>query len=652
MDRDSHFSDAKIDEGRYRLLVNAITDYAIYMLDPDGIVASWNPGAHRLKGYAAEEVIGRHFSRFYTEADQVAGLPAEALRVAGEVGRCEREGWRIRKDGTRFWAHVVIEAIHAPQGELIGFAKVTRDLTERREAETALRRSEEQFRLLVQGVTDYAIYMLDRDGRVTNWNAGAQRIKGYLPHEIIGRHFSQFYTEEDRRAGVPDRGLENARREGRWEKEGWRLRKDGSRFFAHVIIDAIRDDSGEVIGFAKVTRDITERREAQRALEEAREALYQSQKMDAIGQLTGGVAHDFNNLLMAILGSLELVRKRLPYDPRVTPLIENAVLGAERGASLTQRMLAFARKQELRLESVDLTQMVGGLLGFLQRSIGPSVRIDMRLPDDLPPVRTDPAQLESALLNLVVNARDAMPDGGVVTISARPRRVKIAADDLEPGDYLALSVEDTGEGMDDDTLARASEPFFTTKGVGRGTGLGLSMVHGLAAQSGGRLSIRSRRGEGTSVELWLPVAGPQAHQETRRLDGPIVTAPSRRLKILAVDDDSLVLRNTVALLEDLGHDVIQTLSGYEALEALERHPDVDVVVTDQAMPQMNGLQLREAIQRQRPGLPVLIATGYAEMPEGTDPDLPRIAKPFSQRGLEAAVMNAITTHRRPALTPG
>jgi len=652
MDRDSHFSDAKIDEGRYRLLVNAITDYAIYMLDPDGIVASWNPGAHRLKGYAAEEVIGRHFSRFYTEADQVAGLPAEALRVAGEVGRCEREGWRIRKDGTRFWAHVVIEAIHAPQGELIGFAKVTRDLTERREAETALRRSEEQFRLLVQGVTDYAIYMLDRDGRVTNWNAGAQRIKGYLPHEIIGRHFSQFYTEEDRRAGVPDRGLENARREGRWEKEGWRLRKDGSRFFAHVIIDAIRDDTGEVIGFAKVTRDITERREAQRALEEAREALYQSQKMDAIGQLTGGVAHDFNNLLMAILGSLELVRKRLPYDPRVTPLIENAVLGAERGASLTQRMLAFARKQELRLESVDLTQMVGGLLGFLQRSIGPSVRIDMRLPDDLPPVRTDPAQLESALLNLVVNARDAMPDGGVVTISARPRRVKIAADDLEPGDYLALSVEDTGEGMDDDTLARASEPFFTTKGVGRGTGLGLSMVHGLAAQSGGRLSIRSRRGEGTSVELWLPVAGPQAQQETRRLDGPIVTAPSRRLKILAVDDDSLVLRNTVALLEDLGHDVIQTLSGYEALEALERHPDVDVVVTDQAMPQMNGLQLREAIQRQRPGLPVLIATGYAEMPEGTDPDLPRIAKPFSQRGLEAAVMNAITTHRRPALTPG
>jgi PAS domain S-box-containing protein len=652
MDRESRIGDEQTDESRYRLLVEAITDYAIYMLDRDGTVASWNPGAQRLTGYAADEILGQNFSRFYTDEDRAAGWPAEALRIAAEEGRFEREGWRIRKNGDRFWAHVVIDPIRTPQDELIGFAEVARDFTERREAEAALRRSEEQFRLLVQGVTDYAIYMLDRDGRVSNWNAGAQRIKGYLPHEIIGRHFSQFYTEEDRRAGVPERGLENARREGRWEKEGWRLRKDGSRFFAHVIIDAIRDEGGEVIGFAKVTRDITERREAQRALEEAREALYQSQKMDAIGKLTGGVAHDFNNLLMAILGSLELVRKRLPYDPRITPLIENAVLGAERGASLTQRMLAFARKQELRLEAVDLPQLVAGLQSFLQRSIGPSVRIDVRFADDLPRVRTDPAQLESALLNLAVNARDAMSRGGLITISARPRCVAVAADDLEPGDYLTLCVEDTGEGMDEETLARASEPFFTTKGVGRGTGLGLSMVHGLAAQSGGRLSIRSRKGEGTSVELWLPVAGPEVRRETRRVESPAPASPTRRLKILAVDDDSLVLRNTAALLEDLGHQVIQTLSGYEALEALERHPDFDVVVTDQAMPQMDGLQLRETIHRLRPGLPVLIATGYAETPEGTDPTLPRIAKPFSQRGLEIAVLNAIATHPQPALAPG
>jgi PAS domain S-box-containing protein len=642
MEKVDRFVASQSDEGRYRLLVDAITDYAIYMLDPTGIVTSWNAGAQRFKGYAAHEIIGEHFSRFYTEEEKAAGIPALALRKAAEEGRFEREGWRVRKDGTRFWAHVIVDPIREPSGKLIGYAKITRDLTERKAAEDALRSSEQQFRLLVQGVTDYAIYMLDRDGRISSWNAGAQRIKGYRPEEIIGEHFSKFYTDEDREAGVPYQGLATAAREGRWEKEGWRVRKDGTRFWAHVIIDAIHDDSGEVIGFAKVTRDITERMQAQRALDEAREALFQSQKMDAIGQLTGGVAHDFNNLLMAILGSLELVRKRLPYDPRVTPLIENAIQGAQRGATLTQRMLAFARRQELKLEAVDVATLVRGMMGFLQRTIGPNIRIETRFSSTLPRARTDPNQLETALLNLVVNARDAMPDGGLITITARRAMMNPDRLSLRQGDYVCLGVTDTGEGMDELTLKRATEPFFTTKGIGKGTGLGLPMVHGLVTQSGGRLDIHSRPGEGTTIELWLPIA--PADELAALSPSPASTQPGEKsasLRILVVDDDSLVLMNTAALLEDLGHTVIEAMSGRQALEELENNPEIDLIITDQAMPQMSGLQLVEACRQIKPDLPVIIATGYAEMPAGADPTLPRLSKPFMQQDLARAITAVI-----------
>ncbi|CAN7235883.1 PAS domain S-box protein [Brevundimonas sp. LjRoot202] len=620
-------------EDRYRLLVDAITDYAIYMLDGDGFVTSWNAGAQRFKGYAPAEILGEHFSRFYTDEDRAAGTPARALRTAAEEGRFEQEGWRVRKDGAQFWAHVVIDPVRSPSGELVGFAKITRDLTERKKAEETLRRSEQQFKLLIQGVTDYAIYMLDPTGRVNSWNAGAARIKGYAPDEIIGEHFSRFYTEEDREAGDPARALATAAAEGRFEKEAWRVRKDGSRFWAHVVIDAIRDDEGDVIAFAKVTRDITERMENQRALEEAREALFQSQKMEAIGQLTGGIAHDFNNLLMAVLGSLELVKKRTPYDPRITPLIDNAMQGAQRGAVLTQRMLAFARKQELKMEVVDVPSLVRGLMNFLDRTIGPNIEVNMRFPGDLPRAHTDPYQLEAALMNLAVNARDAMPAGGSITISAKAERLGDHAT-LAPGDYVRLTVADTGNGMDAETLARATEPFFTTKGVGKGTGLGLSMVHGLAAQSGGCLSMTSRPGEGTQVELWLPVAtaaglGVPAVEAQDSLAGT-----GRRLLILAVDDDNLVLTNTAAMLDDLGHEVIVASSGREALEILRGRPDIDLIVSDEVMPNMTGSQFAQAVRRAHPGLPVIITSGYADLPpDAASAGLPRLAKPFGQTDL-------------------
>ena len=492
-------------EERYRTLVNAITDYAIYMLDPSGTIISWNAGAAALKGYTEDEIIGQHFSRFYTPEDRQSGLPELALKTAAEEGRFEKEGWRVRKDGSRFWANVVVDPIRDKAGNLTGFAKITRDLSERKATEERARKAEEQFRLLVEGVTDYALYMMDPEGKVISWNAGAQHIKGYLAEEIIGLHYSRFFEDDDITSGKPFAALEKAAQDGRYESEGWRVRKDGTRFWANAIIDAIRDENGKLVGFAKITRDITDRREAQRALELAREELFQAQKMEAIGQLTGGVAHDFNNLLMAIQGSLELLKKRIPHSSDSAALLSNAYQAIQRGSSLTQRMLAFSRKQELRYEAADLLQLIHGMTDMLQRSIGPTIVVETHFPLNLPEVWTDPNQLASAILNLAINARDAMPSGGTLAIGARvePHAHSIHSD-LRRGEFVCLYIQDTGQGMDDETLAQATTPFFTTKGVGKGTGLGLPLTKAMTEANRALFSIQSSPNEGTLVEIVFP----------------------------------------------------------------------------------------------------------------------------------------------------
>jgi signal transduction histidine kinase len=386
--------------------------------------------------------------------------------------------------------------------------------------------------------------------------------------------------------------------------------------------------------------------ERTRQREEALAQLFEAQKLDTIGQLTGGVAHDFNNLLMAALGSLNLLKKRLLLEDRDLRLLENAIQAAERGAALTQRLLAFARRQELQPQNVDVIKVVDGIENLLQRAIGPAVRFAKQLPRQLAAVLVDPNQLELALLNLAVNARDAMPTGGIITVLAEEQNVLPAQrqPNLNPGRYVRIRVSDTGCGMDETTLAKAAEPFFTTKGPGKGTGLGLSMVHGLAAQSGGTLMLTSAPDQGTSVDLWLPVAteGSAATVVSTNSPDPTPALNLTARTILVVDDDALVGMGTAAMLEDLGHTSIEAMSGVRALEVLATDPNIDLVITDHAMPGMTGAELARRIRASRPELPIILASGYAELPESDGlADLLRLSKPFGQAQLAAAIERAI-----------
>ncbi|TPJ99479.1 PAS domain S-box protein [Mesorhizobium sp. B2-5-9] len=599
------------------LLLQSVIDYAIFMLDPSGRIESWNPGAERIKGYTASEIIGEHFSRFYTEEDRLAGVPEAALKQAIQEGRFHAEGWRVRKDGKRFWAMVVIDPIFK-DGELAGFAKVTRDITHHREMQVAALESERRFRLLVQGVTDYAIYMLDPQGKITNWNTGAERIKGYSAAEILGQHFSTFYAPEEREAGLPSHVLEVAGKEGRYEAEGWRVRKDGTKFWANVIVDAIYDDSGQLIGFAKVTRDLTERIETQRQLDQSREQLFQAQKMEAIGQLTGGLAHDFNNLLTGISGSLDLLKSRLAQG-RVDELgryVMSAQGAAKRAAALTHRLLAFARRQTLDPKPTNANDLITGMEDMIRRTIGPTIEMETALAIGLWTTICDANQLENAILNLSINAKDAMPDGGRLTIETANKWVddQIAKErDMRPGQYIQVSVSDTGTGMPADVVARAFDPFFTTKPTGEGTGLGLSMIYGFVRQSNGQVRIYTEVGKGTTVALYLPRHWLTSNGEENEhlADEPAPQGPGGT--ILVVDDEPLIRMLICEVLADSGYRTIEAADGASGLKALRSGEKIDLLVTDVGLPGgMNGRQLADAAREIYPRLKILFITGYAE----------------------------------------
>jgi PAS domain S-box-containing protein len=622
-DQPTRISDAQ----RFELLVNGVKDYAIYMLDPGGCVATWNTGAQRFKGYTATEITGKHFSTFYTEEDRAAGLPVKALRTALDEGKFEGEGWRVRKDGTRFWASVVIDPIRDASGELVGFAKITRDITDRKAAQEALRATEEQFRLLVQGVTDYAIYMLSPSGIVTSWNAGARRIKGYEHGEIVGQHFGCFYTEEDRANAAPARTLSIASRDGRVEMEGWRIRKDGSRFWAHVVVDAIHDEAGELVGFAKVTQDITERKQATEALERANAALFHSQKMEAVGQLTGGVAHDFNNLLSVLSNGLQILsaQSRTHLDVKMLEMMQRAV---DRGSSLTQQLLAFARQQPLKPEKLNLNTLISGFEPMLRRAGIGSIRLEIALGSRRPTVLLDAARFEAALLNLVVNARDAMPDGGVIVIGTEDHELEAGdAGALGARSYIKVFVTDSGTGMSPDVASRAFEPFFTTKEPGKGTGLGLSQVYGFIAQSGGDVLIRSADGKGTTIDIYLPALTADAES--------LEAFPQRSAveTVLVVEDEPDVMTAAAELFRSIGYDIVMAGNAAAAIDILKNRSDIDIVFSDVMMPGgVSGIDLARLVRAQYPAIRIVLASGFPltvlRREHGDVSDFTLIPKPY------------------------
>jgi PAS domain S-box-containing protein len=642
--------DPAISAELYQRLVNSIIDYAVFMLDVNGRVASWNPGAQRIKGYKPKEIIGEHFSRFYTPEDLKAETPARALKQAREEGRFTAEGWRLRKDGSRFWAMVVIDPIKDGD-EIVGYAKVTRDMTEHREAALTALESERRFRLLIQGVTDYAIYMLDPEGHVSNWNTGAERIKGYTANEIVGAHFSQFYTPEEVEQRVPWKALETAKREGRFTAEGWRVRKDGTRFWANVVIDPIWGDDGELIGFAKVTRDLSERREAQIELEKSQQALFQSQKMEAVGQLTGGLAHDFNNLLTGITGSLDLMKARLAQG-RINELeryITAAQGAASRAATLTHRLLAFSRRQTLEPKAVQANKLVSGMEELVRRTVGPHVQIETVLAAGLWPCFCDANQLENAILNLCINARDAMPEGGRVTIETANTWVDdstAAQREMPPGQYIAICVTDTGEGMTEDVIARAFDPFFTTKPAGKGTGLGLSMIYGFARQSNGQVRIYSEVGQGTTVKIYIPrFLGDADADDIEHSRGELPRAEAGET-VLVVDDEPTVRMLVGDTLAELGYKGIEAADAASGLKVLESDVNIDLLITDVGLPGgMNGKEMADQARQHRPKLKVLFITGYAENAAVTngrlEPGMHVLSKPFPMDKLAARVRSII-----------
>ncbi len=592
-------------ERRFRMLVQGVTDYAIFMLDPKGVVTNWNPGAWRIKGYRADEIIGQHFSRFYTAEDRANGLPQRALATAAQEGRFEGEGWRVRKDGERFWASVVIDAIRDDAGELIGFAKVTRDITERRKVQEALVESAEMARGIIDTALD-AFVQMDDDGIVLEWNPQAEAIFGWSRAEAVGRRLAALIIPPARRA-CHQRGLEQFLRTGDGPMLGRRvqlqaLRRDGAEITVELSVNARQH--GQRCVFNGFMRDVTEKLAAEAQ-------LFHAQKMETIGQLTGGVAHDFNNLLTAIIGNLEVLAATVPEGSSVSRSLEAALRAAWRGSSLTEHLLAFSRRQEIRPEIVNIDRLVRDLVFLCQKTVGEAIEIEVRSQEDLWTCRIDPGQFEAALLNLAANARDAMNRSGRLTITTENRAIGgKGIGDLAGGEYVVVSVADTGCGMSDEVLARVFEPFFTTKEVGEGTGLGLSQVYGFARQAGGIARIESTPGVGTTVRLYLPRSEGEIRHE-RTLNG-LSRAPSGAATILVVEDDADVRDMIGGILSQLGYRTLVATTGAEALTRLRRERKVDLLFTDIVMPAgMSGIELARKARDLRPDLKILLSSGHA-----------------------------------------
>ncbi len=594
-----------------------------------------------------------------------------------------RMQYRLRhRDGTYRWIDETTMQRFAHDGSLLGHIGSCTDIHEVKAAEIELRTYHEslerqlaelatrlgstsangarellhraaQFDVLIQGITEYAIYMMDPEGRVITWNSGAERIKGYPADEIIGQHFSSFFSEADRQADIPIRMLRKCAADGKFEAEGWRIRKDGSRFWASTLVNAIRDRAGNLTGFAKITRDTTEKYQAQELFDQARDRLLQMQKMEAIGQLTGGVAHDFNNLLMVIIGNLEIAEgntePRNGSTSRLRHAISNAMRGARRAATLTQRLLAFSRRQALEPRPVDLNKFIAAEVEFLQRALGESVAVEAVGGAGLWLVEIDRNELETALLNLALNARDAMPNGGKLTIETSnaflDEEYCRANPEVLRGQYVLVSVTDDGVGMTEEIVGRAFEPFFTTKPTGEGTGLGLSQVYGFIKQSGGHVKIYSEPGEGTTIKIYLPRTSAQASAEQEDRIGTPVQG-ERRETILVVEDDEDVRSYLIDTLGDLNYNALRAGDSVSALRILQNADiHVDLLLTDVVLPGANGRELARQARTLRPGLKILFMTGYSRnaiVHQGRlDPGVELLQKPITRDQLALRIRSLL-----------
>ena len=489
-----------------------------------------------------------------------------------------------------------------------------------------LRRSELHLETLLAGITDYAIMLLDGEGRIVTWNTGGERIFGYDADEVLGSHFSRFYTRAEHDEGAPQRALRVAREKDTHEIEAWRTRKDGTRFWASAMLMAIRDDDGHVTGYAKVVRDLTEARVAE-------ERLQQAQRMEVVGQLTGGIAHDFNNLLTIILGNIDEVLRLHPDDNAVRKAAQRVSGAAERAATLTRQLLAFSRRQALKPAAVNATMLLAGMSDMLQRTLGENVRVRTAFSGSWP-CEVDAHQLESAILNLAINARDAMPGGGNLTLEVSNVHLDddLLGDDRVSGDYVVITVADTGTGMPAEVLERACEPFFTTKPLGRGTGLGLSQVYGFVRQSGGYLTLASESGAGTTIRIFLPRSREEKGSGARI--APSVSMPRGHETVLLVEDETFVRQYCAELLRELGYTVLEADDALAALRTLDEHPEIELLLTDVGLPVMNGGELAKRAQAKRPDLAVLFASGYPRgivQQRGQLPaDVELLSKPYTR----------------------
>lgn len=684
--------DACDTEALYRLALE-LSSAIFWIINDDGRIMNMSPRGCALFGLAQEQAVGSAWHGLVHPDDRNHAMEswrqaAAATPYAAEHRLCLADGsyrWmRICalpyrggvSGGISCW-HGIMEDIDAGKADAEALrkareredlhlaehtsmlainARLGAELAKSKQSEAAARESESRSRILLEGVIDYAIFMLDPAGLVTNWNSGAARIKGYRDHEILGSHFSRFYIQEDREAGEPARALATATKEGRYEKEGWRVRKDGSRFWASVVIDSIRRQDGALVGFAKVTRDITVQRESRRALEEAREQLFQIQKLEAVGQLTSGIAHDFNNILQGISGSLEVAQWRVAKGRfnDLGPLILGAIASANRAAALTHRLLAFARRQPLDPKPVQANARLAAMEDILRRTMGESIILDFNLSAELWPTVCDPNQLDGAILNLVVNAREAMPNGGRLTISTMNTEIgggNVAKeDDAKLGQYVCICVSDTGAGMPRHVIERAFDPFFTTKAMGQGTGLGLSMVYGFARQSEGQCKIHSEVGKGTTVKLYLPRDGKEAADQK-----PLEAAKAQAAEadegevVLVVEDEQLVRTLVVEVLSDLGYRALEAGDGQSGLAILQSPQRIDLLVTDIGLPGLDGRQMADAARKTRQDLKILFMTGYAHDAANAggflEPGMAMMTKPFGMDAMATRIRSMIETAR-------